>query len=141
MAERDGPMTPGAESTSGGGQWARQDGLPVVDLAPGIRARIVTGEQMMTCWITIEPDRELPLHDHPNEQIGVVVEGSIAVTIGEETRTVEAGEAYVVPAGVRHGGKTGPDGVLVMESFSPPRADYLVKALEASLDAALDPFD
>jgi hypothetical protein len=38
--------------------------------------------------------------------------------------------AYVVPGGVEHSGRTGPEGVLVVESFAPVREDYVAAAHE-----------
>ena len=79
----------------------------------------------MVTWIRIEPERELPIHHHPHEQIGVVLEGEIDLTIDGETRRVGLGGCYVVPGGLPHGGRTGAAGCLILESFSPPREDYL----------------
>ena len=119
-------ITPGAErAPGGGGQWAERERLPRVEPRPGIEVRVVSGEQMTSCWIRIAPDTELPAHAHPHEQIGVVVEGAIAVTIAGETRRVGPGMAYVVQGGVEHSGRTGPEGVLVVESFAPVREEYL----------------
>jgi len=106
--------------------WAHRDEAVPFSPAPGVEVRVVAGERLMTCWISLDPDTDLPLHEHPNEQIGVVLDGEIEVTVGEETRRLGPGGAYAVPSGVRHGGRTG--GRLV-ESFSPPRADYLERSL------------
>jgi quercetin dioxygenase-like cupin family protein len=121
-------ITPGAAAAPGGGQWAEREKLPRVEPRPGIEARVVSGEQMTSCWIRIEPETELPAHAHPHEQIGVVVEGAVEVTIGGEARRVGPGMAYVVPGGVEHSGRTGPEGVLVVESFAPVREEYLAAA-------------
>lgn len=123
--------TPGAAAIPGGGQWAERDKLPAVTPRPGIEVRVVSGETLTSCWIRIDPETDLPIHAHPHEQIGVVVEGAIEVTIGGQTRRVGPGMAYAVPGGVAHGGRTGPEGVLVIESFAPVREDYLEAARRA----------
>jgi quercetin dioxygenase-like cupin family protein len=45
-------------------------------------------------------------HTHPGEEIGYVLEGSLLLEIeGQPPRTVNAGEAFFVPAGLVHDGK------------------------------------
>ena len=45
-------------------------------------------------------------HTHPGEEFGYVLEGTLQLEIaGEPPRTVKAGEAFFVPAGVVHDGK------------------------------------
>jgi quercetin dioxygenase-like cupin family protein len=45
-------------------------------------------------------------HTHPGEELGYVIEGTLQLEIaGEAPRTVKAGEAFFVPAGVVHDGK------------------------------------
>ena len=55
-------------------------------------------------------------HSHPGEELGYVLEGTLQLEIaGEAPRTVKAGEAFFVPAGVVHDGKnigSGPAKVL-----------------------------
>ncbi len=117
--------TPGAESGRGGAQWARRDALPVVEPQPGIAIQSIAGDRLHVAWIRIAPETELPLHNHPQEQIGTVLEGAIEVTIAGETRRVCPGGSYAVPGGVEHGAKTGSEGVLVLEAFTPVRGEYL----------------
>src|SRR5258706_5698003 len=51
-------------------------------------------------------------HTHPGEELGYVLEGSILLEIdGQPPRTVNAGEAFFVPAGVVHDGKNVGTGV------------------------------
>lgn len=100
-------------------------GLPGFSPLEGIQMNVLTGARMMANWVRIEPGAEVPDHAHPHEQLGLVLEGEIEMTIGDETRTVGSGSAYVVPGGVRHAGVGGPAGCLVLDVFSPPREDYL----------------
>lgn len=111
--------------------WANREELPSFSPSPGITAELVSGDGLMTVWMWIEPETSLAVHHHPHEQIGVVLEGAIAVTIGGETRRVGPGGAYVVPPDVPHGGLTGPEGCLVLESFAPPRETFLALAAAA----------
>lgn len=64
------------------------------------------------------------LHSHPHIQSSFVAEGVFEVTIGDQTQTVAAGGAYIVPSGVTHGVKAIEAGRLI-DSFTPVRADFL----------------
>jgi quercetin dioxygenase-like cupin family protein len=104
--------------------WRRQSDIPAFSPAPGIRVQPVIGESLMTCWIDMDPAAVVAEHSHPNEQLGVVVAGSIEITVGGETRTLEVGDAYAVAPDRLHRGVAGPDGVVLVETFVPVREDY-----------------
>lgn len=112
--------------------WARRSDTPSFSPAPGIQVQPVIGESLMTCWIDMEPGAVVVEHSHPNEQLGVVVEGSITITAGGETRTLETGDAYAVTPDLRHHGVAGPDGVVLVETFVPVREDYQRMWLEVA---------
>ncbi len=78
----------------------------------------------MTCWIAMEPGAVVAEHSHTNEQLGVVVEGSVSITAEGETREMVVGDAYVVPTDVVHRGVAGAEGVLLVETFVPIREEY-----------------
>lgn len=104
--------------------WARRSETAAFSPAPGIQIQPVIGESLMTCWIAMEPGAEVVRHSHPNEQLGVVVEGSVTITANGESRTLEVGDAYVVKPDLPHEGVAGPQGVLLVETFVPVREDY-----------------
>jgi quercetin dioxygenase-like cupin family protein len=99
--------------------------LPGFAPLEGIQMNVLSGGRMMANWVRIEPGATVPDHAHPHEQIGLVLEGEIDMTIDGKTRRLAPGHAYVIPGGVRHAGVGGPAGCLVLDVFSPPRADYL----------------
>jgi quercetin dioxygenase-like cupin family protein len=41
-------------------------------------------------------------HSHPNEQTGMVTAGTLTFFIGDEEKTLVAGDFYFIPGGVRH---------------------------------------
>jgi quercetin dioxygenase-like cupin family protein len=88
----------------------------------------MSGERMMVNWVTIEPQQTVPRHQHEHEQAGLVIEGEIALTIGNETRVLHPGNGYVIPSGLPHAATAGPEGCLVVDIFAPPREDYLAMA-------------
>jgi unsaturated pyranuronate lyase len=131
-------QTVASDSTRGSGEttgrkatWVRREDIPAFSPGPGFYIQPVIGETVMTCWTALDPGAVVPSHNHVNEQLGVVIEGSIDLTVSGETRTVGAGEAYVVPPYAFHSAIIGDDGVLIIETFVPVREDY-VKAWQAA---------
>ena len=124
------PSTPDAPAT--GPTWTHHDDLIPFSPAPGVTPRALPAGAEMVAWIAIEPNTTLALHHHPNQQIGVVLEGAVAITIAGDTRRLGPGHAYTVPPNLPHAGVTGPDGYLVLETFAPPRTDYLAMARAAA---------
>jgi quercetin dioxygenase-like cupin family protein len=49
--------------------------------------------------VEIEPQVELPEHSHENEQLGIVLRGSVTFRAGAEEKTVEAGGTWSIPTG------------------------------------------
>ena len=98
-----------------------------VELVPGLTIRTMWGEKIMMSVIENEPNAEVPMHTHPHEQAGIVMEGGFDMTIGEETRRMKPGMAYVIPGGVPHGIKGIDVKGKALDIFSPPREEYKEK--------------
>ena len=94
------------------------------ELLPGIIARTFWGEKMLTAVVDLDPDTELPIHNHPHEQLGIVIEGKIELTINGQARELKPGDVYVIPSEVMHGAKTFDHPVRIMDVFSPVREEY-----------------
>jgi quercetin dioxygenase-like cupin family protein len=105
------------------GFWNPGD-LPPKMLAPGVTARIVSGEKLMFSLVTLEPGAVVPAHSHPHEQLGMMVSGTMEFTIAGETRLLTGNEMYLVPGGVPHAAKAGPGGAVALDAFAPPREEY-----------------
>ena len=129
----------GTEASARGGgakraNWVRRSEVPPFSPAPGIQIQPVIGESLMTCWIAMEPGAVVAEHSHVNEQLGVVVEGSVSITAAGETREIVAGDAYVMPSDLPHHAAAGAEGVLLVETFVPIREEY-AKAWRAIANA------
>lgn len=96
------------------------------ELAPGVTTRIFAGEQAMLSVVTIAPNTEGKVHHHPEEQWGVLLEGSAIRIQGGEEIAVKKGDFWRTPGGVPHTMRAGPDGAKVLDIFSPPRPEYRV---------------
>ncbi|MEM7172189.1 MAG: cupin domain-containing protein [Pseudomonadota bacterium] len=93
-------------------------------LAPGLDTRIFVGEQSMLSVLTLAPGAQGDHHSHPEEQWGVLLEGSGTRFQGGEAFPVKAGDFWRTPGNIPHGFKAGPDGARVLDIFSPPREAY-----------------
>jgi len=94
------------------------------ELAPGVMIRAMWGDKVMMSVIESAPHAVVPLHTHPHEQAGIVLQGEFDMTIGGETRRMRPGDAYVIPGGVEHGIKGLEGWALALDIFSPPREEY-----------------
>jgi len=108
------------------------DGVQILNLADaggfapaqGVEMIPLFGEGAMLNLVRIEPDALVPVHSHPHEQIGYVVSGIEILEIAGVEHNLGPNEAYVIPGGVEHGGRGGPDGCVVIDVFVPVREDY-----------------
>jgi quercetin dioxygenase-like cupin family protein len=64
------------------------------------------------------------IHHHYHSQITHIESGVFAVTIGEETQTLKAGDSYYIPPNVPHGATALEAGILI-DVFSPMREDFV----------------
>ena len=112
--------------------WTSKAEVPGFSPLPGITMQPMTGGRIMLSWVTIEPESEVPLHQHPHEQVGFVLEGELELTIGEETCLLRPGDAYTIPPELPHAARTRATGCLVVDIFSPPREDYLAEVQRAT---------
>ncbi len=94
------------------------------EIAPGVNIRTMWGDKIMMSLVEIAPNAVVPMHSHPNEQAGRVIQGEFDFTIGGETQRLKAGDSYVIPGGVEHKVVCGDGWALALDIFSPPREDY-----------------
>ncbi len=72
-----------------------------------IMVSTLTGEdkrEMVLLAVSIQPNAAVPMHTHPGDCVGSVVEGAVELLIeGQPPRRVAAGEAYSNARGTVHG--------------------------------------
>ncbi len=112
-----------------GGYFELEDVKPMA-LSHGTTLQIVSGEKAMLSFVTLEPGANVPLHSHPHEQLGTMLEGEIVLYMGgmdeEHGRVIKAGTAYVIPGGVLHGARNfANEKALAIDIFAPLREDYI----------------
>lgn len=105
--------------------FSHLDRLPEREVRKGVFLRILPGEKVMFSAVRFEPHAEVPTHQHPHEQMGIILEGELDLWIKDERRRLRRGDMYAVPSNVRHGAETKDFTCLVLDVFHPLRDDYV----------------
>ncbi len=103
----------------------------IQDLEPAItpegaeRRVLAFGGSLMAVEFRFEAGVKAPMHKHPHEQIGYVVEGELDFLMeGKDPVRLKKGDSYYVPSETMHGviiySKT-----TLLDCFSPLRQDFL----------------
>jgi quercetin dioxygenase-like cupin family protein len=100
------------------------DRLEHLRIWDGVTAQTVEGERTTLAVVDLAPGSAVPEHRHPNEQLGVLVRGSMRFRIDEETRELGPGDTWRILGDVPHEVTAGPEGALAVECFTPARADW-----------------
>jgi quercetin dioxygenase-like cupin family protein len=105
--------------------FADLETLPLIQVwGDSVRARRVQGEQITLAIVELAPNAVVPEHHHVAEQLGMVIRGAMHFTIDGETRDLGPGECWRILSDRPHDVQAGPDGAVVIDVFSPPRADW-----------------
>ena len=110
-----------------GGTHYRWEELPLEELNPTIGRRLVTGERMMIAHVYLQQGAIVPRHEHDNEQLTYILEGTLRFWLGEDESQVvdvSAGEVLHIPSNLPHRAEALVD-TLDVDIFCPPRADWL----------------
>lgn len=92
---------------------------------PTVDIHAIGGDQVLLCRVVYEPCTTVPRHAHQHtEQVMVIVEGDVTMTIGDETRELGPGDVAVVNRGVEHElHSTG--GLVFFEALAPVPLDHV----------------
>ncbi|MFT5366075.1 MAG: quercetin dioxygenase-like cupin family protein [Candidatus Latescibacterota bacterium] len=101
------------------------DSIPPNEVAPGIRIRTPYGKNLMLSRVEFDAGAVVPMHSHPHEQGGMMLEGKMKFTIDGETRIVLPGESFIIPGGVPHRAEAVDGPCVALDIFSPIREDYV----------------
>jgi quercetin dioxygenase-like cupin family protein len=94
------------------------------DIWNGVSVRAVHGERITLGIVELDPNALVPEHSHENEQLGIVVQGSMTFRVGNELRELGPGGTWNIPANVPHEVTAGPEGAVVLDVFTPVRDDW-----------------
>jgi quercetin dioxygenase-like cupin family protein len=93
-------------------------------LSEGVDTSIFVGENVMVSFVRCKPGARGKLHSHPEEQWGLLIEGSGKRLQDGAVFEVKKGDFWQTPGGVEHTFEAGPQGATILDIFSPPRAEY-----------------
>ena len=106
--------------------------LPPLPIWHGIAARAVAGERITLAVVELDPGAVVAEHAHENEQLGIVLQGTMSFRVGDEVQELGPGGTWTIPANTPHEATAGPDGAVVIDVFAPPRDDWsALEPLEA----------
>lgn len=94
------------------------------NIFPGVDIFTAAGEQMMLSYVEFEPHAVVEPHSHEHEQMGLLLEGELTFTVGDEKQTLQVGEMWRIPGGVEHSAVAGDAPVKALDVFHPVREDY-----------------
>jgi len=94
------------------------------DIWNGVSVRAVHGERITLGIVELEPNALVPEHSHENEQLGIVLQGSLTFRVGDELSELGRGGTWNIPADVPHEVTGGPEGAVVLDVFAPTRDDW-----------------
>jgi quercetin dioxygenase-like cupin family protein len=97
--------------------------LPVREIFPGLRARLVHSERVSHSWVDADAGAAFPEHEHPHEQIVSVLDGELELVVDGVTHRLTPGLVFVIPPNVRHSGRA-VTACRVLDTFAPVRDDY-----------------
>jgi quercetin dioxygenase-like cupin family protein len=98
--------------------------IPAKEVAPGFFSKLIHTQNNTINFIEVKAGCALPLHQHVHEQCSFVIEGKFEMTVGDDTRILDAGLFATIPSNMLHGGKALTDCKLI-DIFSPVRQDYV----------------
>jgi quercetin dioxygenase-like cupin family protein len=99
------------------------DQLPVREIFPGLRARLIHSDRVSHSWVEVDAGATFPEHHHPHEQIVSVLSGELDLVVEGVTHTLRPGVVFVIPPHARHSGRSN-TGCRVLDAFAPTRDDY-----------------
>ena len=93
------------------------------EVISGFKGRFLHAEKFTIAFWEIEKGSVLPEHKHIHEQTTQVVEGTLEMTIGNETSLLKPGMIAHIPSNIKHSGKALTNCKLT-DTFCPARVDY-----------------
>jgi quercetin dioxygenase-like cupin family protein len=110
---------------NGVAQYLNWASIPIEHPAAGIERQMIAGENLMICRFRFAPFLVTPEHEHPHEQMSIVVSGRVRFFIEGIERLAAPGDVLHFPPNCRHGATMMDEEVILIDIFSPVREDFL----------------
>ena len=105
--------------------FATFNGREPYPMFDGVGLRAVAGDQVFLGRVTYDPGTTVARHSHEHtEQVMLILDGSVTMTIGGESREMREGDVCVVNRGVEHELHS-PRGVTFIEALGPVPLDHI----------------
>ena len=121
----DEPQTSVPDARLGPAQHLNWSSIPVERIAEGIERQMVVGENLMICRFRFAPFLVTPEHDHPHEQMSIVVSGRVRFFVEGTERIASPGDVLHFPSNCWHGATMMDEEVVLIDIFTPVREDFL----------------
>jgi hypothetical protein len=103
------------------GAFRTWNGIEPFRIFPTVTLHAIGGEQVLLCRVTYEPGTTVARHAHEHtEQLMVIVEGDVTMTVGHETRTLGPGDVVVINRELYSEG-----GLVFYEALAPVPLDHV----------------
>ncbi|MDR3560688.1 MAG: cupin domain-containing protein [Negativicutes bacterium] len=108
---------------------AEQNDTQYTQVDEKVRRRIINyGDSLMLVEYRFQKGGIGIPHKHEDhEQIGYVAKGSFEILTGSETRLAKQGDSYYAPKNMIHGVVALEEDSVLIDAFTPIRADFLEK--------------
>ena len=101
------------------------NGVEPYPIFPGVGLQAVAGDQVFLGRVTYAPGTTVARHSHEaTEQVMLILEGSVTMTIGDASRELGPGDTCVVNRGVEHELHSAA-GVTFIEALGPVPLDHV----------------
>ncbi|MCL5958722.1 MAG: cupin domain-containing protein [Chloroflexi bacterium] len=111
----------------------KSEDIPWSSPYEGVERQVIAGQNVMMVYYRQKPGVVFPLHSHPHEQTGFIIQGAIELLVGEkgdQTMRLDAGSFYCLEPGETHAARVVSEKEAVwVDIFSPLRADYMPEAV------------
>jgi quercetin dioxygenase-like cupin family protein len=105
---------------------------PWIELCPGIKRRTQTsGRTMYQMIAQLEAGCRMPEHKHTQEQIVHIIEGRMRLIVEGTPHELATGDSFYLASNIPHGVET-IENTRVLDTFSPPRDEYLAADRQAA---------
>jgi quercetin dioxygenase-like cupin family protein len=104
--------------------FADVDSIAPQQIWERIVARSVHGERITMSVVELDPGAVVAEHSHDNEQLGIVLRGTMDFRVGDERLTLGVGGTWCIPPNTVHEATAGPEGAVVIDVFAPTRDDW-----------------
>ena len=107
---------------SGFSTW---NGVESFEFVDGVRLHAIGGDQVLLCRVQYDAGKQVTRHAHEHsEQLMAVIDGSVTMTIGDETRELGPGDVVCVNRGIEHE-LYSENGVTFFEALAPVPVDHV----------------